>query len=356
MAVGGTDTRYAAVRRAVDGVAIQPIWLLHGLLIVPFALGVELPLAIQYVPLVVSALLLGLPHGAIDHLAVARVRDESVTIRSLLGVGVLYGVLGGGYLVAWFVIPVAAFAFFIMLTWAHWGQGDVHALVALEGVEHLRTTGQRLATATVRGGLPMLVPLLLGSEQYQEVATLLIGRFGVEAAVLGPLFQAETRVGLGVGFALLTIGTLIIGAHRAPNGVADAGWKRDSGETLLLWIFFLVVPPILAVGVYFCLWHSVRHIARLVTLDTDGEQALRQGQVTSAFVGFARDAAPLTLLSLLFLGGFYLLIPVRPATLPETIGLYLILIAVLTLPHVAIVSLMDHVEEVWSPDFSAKSQ
>jgi Brp/Blh family beta-carotene 15,15'-monooxygenase len=356
MAVAGREARYAAVRKAVDGVAIQPIWVLHGLLIVPFALGVELPLAIQYVPLAVSALLLGLPHGAVDHLAVTRVRGESVTIRSLLGVGVLYSVLGGAYLAAWFVIPVAAFVFFILLTWAHWGQGDVHALVALEGVEHLRTTGQRLATAAVRGGLPMLVPLLFGSEQYQEVATLLVGRFGVEAAVLEPLFQVETRVGLGVGFALLTTGTLIFGLSRAPDGVTDAGWKRDSGETLLLWLFFLVVPPVLAVGVYFCLWHSVRHIARLVTLDIDGEQALRQGQISKAAGGFARDAAPLTLLSLLFLGGFYLLIPVRPATVPETIGLYLILIAVLTLPHVAVVSLMDRIEGVWSPVFSTSRQ
>ena len=350
MAVVGSavDGRYAAVRETLDGAAIRPVWVVHALLVVPFALGVELPLVVQYVPLAVSALLLGLPHGAVDHLAVTRVRDESPTLRSLAGVGALYGVLGGAYLAAWFLVPVAAFGFFIAMTWAHWGQGDVHALVALEGVEHLRTTGQRVATAAVRGGLPMLVPLLLGVEQYREVTTLLVGRFGVSAAALAPLFRVETRLALGVGFATLTLGTLAVGLARAPEGAADPGWRRDAGETGLLWAFFLAVPPVLAVGVYFCLWHSVRHIARLVTLDDDGERALRRGDAATALAGFFRDAAPLTLVSLLFLVGFYLLVPVRPGTLPETVGLYLVLIAVLTLPHVVVVSLMDREEGVWA--------
>jgi Brp/Blh family beta-carotene 15,15'-monooxygenase len=342
------DGRYAAVRETLEGTAIRPVWAVHALLILPFALGLDVPLVVQYVPLAVSALLLGLPHGAVDHLAPTRVRGEEPTLRSLLGVGVLYGVLGGGYLAAWFLAPVAAFAFFIAMTWAHWGQGDVHALVALEGVDHLRTTGQRVATLVVRGGLPMLVPLLLGVAQYREVATLLVGRFGVSAAALDPLFRVETRLALGVGFALFTLGTLALGLARAPDGLADAGWRRDAGETLLLWAFFLAVPPVLAVGVYFCLWHAVRHIARLVTLDESGERALRRGEATTALAGFARDAAPLTLVSLAFLAGFYWLVPVRPGTLPETVGLYLILVAVLTLPHVVVVSLMDHEEGVWN--------
>lgn len=342
------EGRYAAVRETLDGTAIRPVWAVHALLLLPFALGLDVPLVVQYVPLAVSALLLGLPHGAVDHLAPTRVRGESPTLRSLAGVGVLYGLLGGAYLAAWFLAPVAAFVFFVATTWAHWGQGDVHALVAIEGVEHLRTTGQRVVTAAVRGGLPMLVPLLLGVEQYREVATLLVGRFGVSAAALAPLFRVDTRLALGTGFAALTLGTLSLGLRRAPAGLADAGWRRDAGETGLLWAFFLAVPPVLAVGVYFCLWHSVRHIARLVTLDGEGERALRRGDTATALAGFARDAAPLTLVSLLFLAGFYWLVPVQPGTLPETVGLYLILVAVLTLPHVVVVSLMDREEGVWS--------
>jgi Brp/Blh family beta-carotene 15,15'-monooxygenase len=344
-----------ATRERLTDLAVRPAWLVHGLLVVPFALGLSVPLATQYVPLVASVALLGLPHGAVDHLAPTRVRAEPPTLRSMLWVGALYGVLGGAYLGLWFVAPVLAFVLFIAITWAHWGQGDVHALVAIEGVDHLRTPLQRLSTAAVRGGLPMLVPLLLGAAQYREVATLLVGRFGVRAASLAPLFRVETRLALGLGFALLTLGVLGLGLTRAPGGLGDPGWRRDAGETALLWAFFLAVPPVLAVGVYFCLWHSARHIARLVALDPEGRAALVAGDAAGALGRFARDAAPLTLVSVAFLGAFYVLVPVRPASLPETVGLYLVLIAVLTLPHVVVVSMMDRVEGVWNgsaPDYS----
>ncbi|WP_276259349.1 Brp/Blh family beta-carotene 15,15'-dioxygenase [Haloglomus litoreum] len=336
------------VRETLTDGALAPGWLAHGLLVVPFLLDVEVPLALQYAPLAVSVLVLGLPHGAVDHLAVPRVRDRPVTLRALAGVGALYGLLGGAYLALWFLAPVPAFLLFIAITWAHWGQGDIYALLALADVEHLRTRPQRVATAAVRGGLPMLVPLLSYPGQYRRVARALTGRFGVGPAELAPLFRVETRFALGAAFALLSLGTLAVGLARAERGLAERGWRLDAGETALLWVFFLAVPPILAVGVYFCLWHSLRHIARLVLLDEGSVSGLQGGDLGPALRGFTRDAAPLTAVSVAFLAAFYYLVPVRPANLAEGVGLYLVLIAVLTLPHFAVVSLMDRVQGVWT--------
>jgi Brp/Blh family beta-carotene 15,15'-monooxygenase len=338
-----------AARATLRGWALVPAWVAHALVVVPFLAGVDLPTAVQYGPLVASAVLLGLPHGAVDHLAVSRVRGERATPRAMLAVAGLYAVLGGAYLALWFLAPVAAFLLFIAITWAHWGQGDVYALLALADADHLRTRAQRVATAAVRGGLPMLVPLLSYPGQYRRVATALTGRFGAGFG-LDPLFATDTRLALGAGFALLTAGTLAVGLLRSRGRREDTArraWGVDAGETLLLWVFFLVVPPILAVGVYFCLWHSVRHIARLVLLDPEAANGLRAARVGPALRGFARDAAPLTAVSLLFLGGLYALVPVRPGDLGGAVGLYLVLIAVLTLPHVVVVSVMDRVQGVW---------
>jgi Brp/Blh family beta-carotene 15,15'-monooxygenase len=337
------------VRTTLADAALAPVWVAHGLLALPFLAGVSVPPTLQYAPLAVSVVLLGLPHGAVDHLAVPRVRDRPVTLRALAGVGALYGSVGGAYLALWFLAPVPAFVLFIAITWAHWGQGDVYALLALADTDHLRTRLQRVATAAVRGGLPMLVPLLSYPGQYRRVARALTGRFGVGAGDLAPLFRVETRLALGAAFVLLTLATLAVGLRRAPAGMTDRGWRVDAGETGLLWLFFLVVPPVLAVGVYFCLWHSARHIARLVLLDPDAVDGLETGRLAPALKGFARDAAPLTAVSLAFLAGFYYLVPVRPADIAEAVGLYLVLIAVLTLPHVVVVSLMDRVQGVWTP-------
>jgi Brp/Blh family beta-carotene 15,15'-monooxygenase len=336
----------AEARETLRAVVVRPAWVVHGALVVPFLFGFDPPLALQYLPLAASVAVLGLPHGAVDHLALERSRGEPPTRRGMLLVGGLYAVLGGAYLALWYLAPVASFVLFVAITWVHWGQGDVYALVAVEGVDHLRTRGQRALAAAVRGGLPMLVPLLSYPGQYREVAALLVGRFGVTAADLAPLFAPGTRLALGAGFAGLTLAALGLGAAR--GGLGAPGWRVDALETALLWAYFLAVPPVLAIGVYFCLWHSVRHIARLALVDPGAARALDRGAWPAALARFARDAAPLTLVSLVFLGGFYLLVPVRPTDLPETVGLYLVLIAVLTLPHVVVVSLMDRAEGVWS--------
>jgi Brp/Blh family beta-carotene 15,15'-monooxygenase len=112
----------------------------------------------------------------------------------------------------------------------------------------------------------------------------------------------------------------------------------------LLWALFLTVPPILAVGVYFCVWHSLRHVLRFSAIDERGARTTA-GRLLSAF---AREAAPLTALALVFLVPFGLLAPASPSNASEFTGLYLVFVAVLTLPHVAVVTWMDHREGVWN--------
>ena len=51
-------------------------------------------------------------------------------------------------------------------------------------------------------------------------------------------------------------------------------WRRDILEVALLIVVFATVEPLLAIGLYFCFWHSTRHIARLILIDPQGRQAL----------------------------------------------------------------------------------
>lgn len=54
---------------------------------------------------------------------------------------------------------------------------------------------------------------------------------------------------------------------KLPAGAQRRVWREDAFEIVLLAAFFALVPPVLAVGLYFCLWHSVRHVGRLMLLD-----------------------------------------------------------------------------------------
>jgi Brp/Blh family beta-carotene 15,15'-monooxygenase len=103
------------------------------------------------------------------------------------------------------------------------------------------------------------------------------------------------------------------------------------------------------VGLYFCLWHSPRHVARVMALDETTASALREVELGRALARFARVAAPLTVAALALIVGFAALVPDPPTTLSGWVGLYLVGIAVLTLPHAAVVTWMDDRQGVWSP-------
>ena len=128
-------------------------------------------------------------------------------------------------------------------------------------------------------------------------------------------------------------------------------------ETLLLFAFFAIVPPVLAVGLYFTLWHAPRHVARLVLLDPAGARYLGAGRPARALARFAGEAAPLTVLALALLFGLLLAVP-RPSGDPGSLlALYLVLVSALTLPHASLVAYMDARQGIWqrgrpSPDSS----
>jgi Brp/Blh family beta-carotene 15,15'-monooxygenase len=253
---------------------------------------------------------------------------------------VLYAVVGGVYAALWLLAPIPAAALFILVTWFHWGQGDVHALVAFVGADHLRSRSLRVATCVVRGGLPMLVPLVAFPDRYRSVVASWVGLFGTELSV-SSLVAGPVRLIGGSLFLGFTIVTLLAGYRVAGE---TRGWRVDAGETALLWVFFLAVPPLVAIGVYFCVWHALRHVLRIAAIDREELSSTRR-----SLGRFARDAAPLTALALVVLVGFIALVPTVPRTPGELTAAYLVFIAVLTLPHVVVVTWLDGREGIWSP-------
>lgn len=337
------------VEQSLAGVVFRPAWVFFAAITVLFLAGVSMPVEYQWIPLIASVVLLGLPHGAVDHLALPRVYGDSLTGRWIVVVVGLYAVVGGAYLLLWFVAPAIAFLIFILITWAHWGQGEIYPLLALASVDHLPGPVSRAATAAVRGALPMLVPFVAFPDQYQLVAETLVGLYSTAGAeALDAVFTLTARLVVGTVVGALIVLTLAVGGVRARQTDAVNGWLLDVGETVLLVAFFASVPPILAIGLYFCFWHALRHIARLVAVDSGARGAIEDNNQWAAVRRFIRDATPLTIASVMLLVGLYFITPDPPETIPEFVGLYLVLIAVLTLPHVVVVSWMDYRQQIFA--------
>ena len=336
----------AGVHRTVLGTVVWPSRILVCALTLAFAAGLRVPQEIQYLPFAASLIFFGLPHGAVDHLVPSRLSGRAATPYTVLAVGALYIVLSGLYLALWFSAPQAAFCLFITLTALHWGAGDLHALLAFgpSGLGEVGTATRMLVLLS-RGGIPMVVPLLAFPGVYRAVAENTAGLFGAGADGLSLVFSPAFRATAGVALAGVVVLSVLCAARELP------GHRRFLlpyvGETLLLTLYFALVPPVLAVGLYFCLWHATRHIARLAPLDEDSAAALEAGRPVPAALRFARDAAPLTVAALLLLAGLSFGLPGSVEGPAALLALYLVLVSSLTLPHAAVVSYMDLRKGLW---------
>jgi len=318
----------SAVLEPAGALLVVP-WVSMGLLLAGWLLFPATLTQFMYLPLMLSVVLLGLPHGALDHLVPTRL---GWAWAQRLGLVVLYNLVYAGVaallLLAWPTLPLLAFWSFLAVSLLHWGQGDLHFLEASLG----RTrSGWWSAPLTIlaRGSLPILVPLLVFPDWFQRLLQGATRSFGANATphALGS--------GVGSGWLLAALCLVLVG-YAVDTLRSSPRPLLELGEAGLLLLLFTTVPPPLAIGSYFTLWHSWRHLGRLRAL-------FRPAGVTSA-AGFARFALlfiPITVLALLLLGGLYAWAASRIHDAERFTALYLALIAALTGPHALLVALMD---------------
>ncbi|MFB6202629.1 MAG: Brp/Blh family beta-carotene 15,15'-dioxygenase [Halorhabdus sp.] len=337
----GVDTLDNVTLAKLDRLVRLSGWFPLAIVATVSALYSPVPETIRYLPLVASVVLLGLPHGALDYVALPRARAGQVDTRGLAVVGVLYAVLGSAYLALWWIAPLPAAALFIGLTWFHWGQGELFVVRDLYGAWYLDRS-QQVLTTVVRGGLPMVVPLIGFPDRYRTVLETFVTPFGGQVKSWW-VFSPTGRLAVAVVFGAITIATLARARRQAGDSCA---WRRDATETAILWAFFLVVDPILAIGVYFCLWHSLRHLVRVGLLDGRVRDGIETGRWLAASGRVALEATPPTVGAIALVGGLFGLVPVS-GSIGGAVGLYLVGIAVLTLPHTVIVTWIDREQGLW---------
>lgn len=251
--------------------------------------------------LLVVAGVLGLPHGAVDHLALGWSRPGGVRRVLLCG----YAVLAVG--VAWvaIVLPVPTVLALLVLSGAHFAEGEL-AFARLCG------RPASALTATALGTTVVTVPLLLRPDAVSGVLD------GLDPG-LAPVL-AQLRVP-----ALVLTGLLVLGG--SVSAVHGRAW-RPLAELVLVVAACLVAPPLLVFATWFGAWHAPRHLVRLLDLDRAGGTADRVRQL-------ARAAVLPTVGALVGLGVLVLVSGSVPASV-------LVVLLALTVPHAAVVARLGH--------------
>ena len=321
-----------------------PAW---ASLMAALALSLVLPPAllqrISIWPFLVSLLFLGLPHGAWDHRVMPAAQGRRIRLSFVAAFCGVYLTLVLIYGMLWPVAAVVAFLLFIGMSWLHWGQGDA-AYLRIWGKEGSENQSGRFLIWLARGGAPIALPIFAHPQGFARVASGVTDRFR-EGGALGPEPWRLVLSPPVCAAGLILLGGIIVAclirSFRYNGGWKSPAFREDAGELALLYTVFAGADTVFAVGIYFCLWHGLRHIARLLLLDDNLRGLCAQGSVSAAFLQFGRQILPIMGASFALLGAVYLYWARSVHSAEGFIYLYLALIAALTFPHFLLVLWLD---------------
>jgi len=304
-------------------------------------LSTNWPISYQLLPLYLSLFLFGMPHGGADHLLIwGMIKKSSWMFR--ISTLLLYPILSLLYLLVWHIQPVASAVFFLAITIFHWGQGDRYISVKLHRTGYLeRSTLLTALHILARGSIPILLPGYMGNETYRMFLEEMIRQGGKVHYDLSWVSQNQLFF-LLVPLILTTL-QLLLSAVKLDKGEGSA-WGVDFFEVCCLFLWFLVISPLWALGTYFALWHSLRHGLRILWIDPAGKQSLLIGAYLKLKARWLQISGLMTILALLGLW-FLLALPLSFRGIQlDWLGKAMLGISILTLPHTIVVCLMDRLQ------------
>ena len=205
--------------------------------------GLPLGLGLQYAVLLGGMALVGIPHGGFDHLVAQPVLRPRLGPRWWLPFLAGYIGLAGLVGVAWLLAPTWTLAAFLAASVLHFGLGDT------EDADTEDPAGvPRLVAILALGGMPVLLPAILHPEQAAPVLAAMAQVPRVEM-----LDALDATWWLVLPWAALFAWTTLAAMRRRCPWV----------EPVAMAAAFVLLPPLLAFGVYFTAGHAMRHTLRL---------------------------------------------------------------------------------------------
>ena len=259
-----------------------------------------------------SAVILGVPHGACDPWVPGWLEHRPSRIPFLVIFFALYLTISFLYLLVWKMAPFGATVFFLLLTAWHWGTADA----SLRFPPGFRW----LSFGLGRGLWVMLAPFAFHTLEAWRVVLLMAPAAG---SAPSPVF-----------FQSLLLVPFFLTLVSRPG-------KTEWAETGLLVLLLAVTPPLVGVGTYFVAFHAWRHLLRLAEIRDQLQSTGGSGTWLFSLGRLLLFAIPLTVATLALLPALPGFLGLHPKILEEWVGTYLILLAVLTLPHAILVGWID---------------
>ena len=269
------------------------------------------------ISLAVIALIIGIPHGALDHL-VTLPKDKPAKMALFVIIYVLIAVAAVWAILQWNVL---GFQLVVIMSAAHFGIGDAAFIAESERLNNgvSKSLTDRLIYALPAGLLPVFVPLTsdLTNSALAEVNPQLINWAGSNSNLIHLLVLLIAASSLFV---------LVLKRH-----------DKSAMDLALLAALSILTPPLVAFAIYFGLWHALRHTARLTLNLSKSEIAYQDNQPKRAFINAVLPGIPALI-------GTFIVAAVLAATNPDNSRLLwsiLVVIWALTVPHMMVTAKLD---------------
>jgi len=259
-----------------------------------------------WVVAVALILLVGIPHGATDHLIFSRLGIAQLGqnkwllfFSGYLGLMLAYGLL-------WWVAPTASLVLFLVMSVYHFGQSNWSFLW-----EKRKLAG--ITASMIWGMWVIFTPLLLQAESSLAIIGQIIGR---------PVVVPDA---IWIGAPVLFVLNLLMMGYLWGRGWLERQeFTREIFHLILLEVLFLTCPLLLSFAVYFTLWHALGSMQDQVDFFARYEPRYR-------WLEYIKQVIPMTVLALLGLAGF---VAWQYTQLLEgNLAAMFVFIAILTLPH-----------------------
>jgi Brp/Blh family beta-carotene 15,15'-monooxygenase len=314
------------------------------------AVGIRLRMETQAAIYLFGMVALNLPHGGYEHFNNIRQRGLTFQWRYVAG----YLAIISAFLGLFVVAPVAGLTLAIVVAVLKGGYGGLHVMDAVTGSGHLQSAAQRHLAALVRGGAVMAVPIVFWPGTFETFSSYMVSIFDPGALGQFSHLFGVTRPLIAAGFGTLAVAHLSWGYLRRDG---SGSWLVDTAETLLLIGYFAVVPVVVAVGLYFPLWYSLRQVGRHVDIDDDVPE--RGGILAGLLDNDDSRVVAMTAWGVLIVGavatatvvGAIYLAATRPLAgaplLSGGVAFWSIAISIIALPHVIVGSFLDQGRGIW---------
>jgi Brp/Blh family beta-carotene 15,15'-monooxygenase len=226
--------------------------------------GNEINLSVQ-LTIALIALLVGIPHGAIDHL-IAIPSDPKSRFIAYIAIYVLVAVIAGFIISTW---NLYGFRAILLMSALHFGFGDASYLNEKEihSVRNVKTYSLKLCMQFLLDFLPVFLPIT------DSRTASALKRIHPELINWGGRIEGTIRISVIV-FTALSL--LIFLVQRKIDLVIDL---------FLLAAISFFAPPLIAFATYFGFWHALRHTARLVPKLDKANQFAASGNWKKAIIG-----------------------------------------------------------------------